>query len=187
MCWAGIVVSVAWAVASSYSSWNTAEVSDAGGPDAWAMLSEEEKDVWDASVLTNLSLHFGQEAFDALTEEEKVEVDFCIWAGCCIHKELNSVKGGNVCMMEFWKKAGLTAPIPLMNWDDAAAAMSGPSVARTRVENVTQAGAVKVASLAGALFNLKDDKKGHHDIFHIFFEFQLGYIITFLDTSNTQY
>ena len=65
--------------------------------------------------------------------------------------------------------------------------MSGPSVARTRVENVTQAGAVKVASLAGALFNDKDDKKGHHDIFRIFFEFQLGYIITFPDTSNTWY
>ena len=55
------------------------------------------------------------------------------------------------------------------------------------IQNVTQAGAVKVASLAGALFNHKDDKKGHHDIFRIFCEFQLGYIITFPDTSNTWY
>jgi hypothetical protein len=48
-------------------------------------------------------------------------------------------------------------------------------------------GAVKVASLAGALFNHKDDKKGHHDIFQIFFESSLGYIFSFPDTSNTRY
>ena len=61
------------------------------------MLSEEKKAVQDAVFLTNLNLCFGQEAFDALTEEEKVEVDFFIRAGCCTHKELNSVKGGNAC------------------------------------------------------------------------------------------
>jgi hypothetical protein len=104
-----------------------------------------------------------------------------------MHKELNSVKGGNAPMMEFWKKACLTGPVPLMNRDNAAAAMGGPSNARTRADNVTQAGAVKVASLAGALFNHKDDKKGHHDIFRIFFESSLGYIFSFPDTSNTQY
>jgi hypothetical protein len=161
-------------------------ISEAGGPDAWAMLSEEEQAVKNAAVLTNLCLRIGQEAFDALTEEQKIEVNFFIWAGCCMHKELNSVKGGNARMMEFWKKAGLTGPIPLMNRDNAAAAIAGPSSARTRVENVTQAGAVKVASLAGALFNHKDDKKGHHDIFRIFFESMLGYIFSFPDTSNMQ-
>ena len=163
------------------------KITEAGGPDAWAMLSEEEQAVQNAALLTNICLRFGQEAFDALTEEQKIEVDFFIWAGCCMHKELNSVKGGNAHMMEFWKKACLTGPVPLMNRDNAAAAMGGPSNARTRAENVTQAGAVKVASLAGALFNHKDDKKGHHDIFRIFFESSLGYIFSFPDTSNTQY
>lgn len=163
------------------------KIADAGGPNAWAMLSAEEQAACDVIVYKNICLHFGQAAYDALTEAEKNEVDFFIWAGCCMHKELNSVKGGNTHMTEFWKKSGLIVPIPLMNRDNAAAATAGTSAAQTRAENVTQAGAVKTASLAGALFNHKDDKKGHHDIFRIFFESHLGCIFTFPDTSNTRY
>jgi hypothetical protein len=51
-------------------------ISDAGGPDAWAMLSGEEKATQDAAVIKNICIRFGQAAFDALTEEQKIEVDF---------------------------------------------------------------------------------------------------------------
>jgi hypothetical protein len=104
-----------------------------------------------------------------------------------MHKELNSMKGGNASLMAFWEKAGIQGPMPLMNRDNAAASALGSSAAKHRAENITQAGGVKTTSLAGALFNHKDDKKGHHDIFRDFFESKLGYPIAFPDTSNTQY
>ena len=87
----------------------------------------------------------------------------------------------------FWKSADLEGPIPLMNRDNAAAAAGGSSDARSRAENISQAGGVKTASLADALLNNKDDKKGHHDTFHIYFESILGYVFSFPDTSNTRY
>ena len=64
------------------------KIADAGGPEAWEMLSEKEKAECDANVYKKICIQFGQEAFKALTEDEKTEVDFFIWAGCCMHKSL---------------------------------------------------------------------------------------------------
>ena len=36
--------------------------------------------------------------------------------GCCMHKELNSVKGGNSFMMVWWVEAGATGPVLLNEW-----------------------------------------------------------------------
>jgi hypothetical protein len=74
-----------------------------------------------------------------------------------MHKEMNSVKGGNRAMMAFWAEAGLVGPIQLMNLDNAAAASAGTSAAKKRAEEISQAGAVKAISLAGAIFHHKDD------------------------------
>jgi hypothetical protein len=163
------------------------KIEDAGGADAWAVLSEKEQADRNAIIYKKLCTRFGQSAYDALTEEEKNEVDFFIWAGCCMHKELNSVKGGNMALVAFWEKAGITAPIPLMNRDNTAAAELGSSEAKTRAEKVTQAGAMKTTSLAGAIFNHKDDKKGHHDVWMDYIEDKLGHLVSFPDTSNTRY
>ncbi|KAJ6534066.1 hypothetical protein DFH09DRAFT_1092225 [Mycena vulgaris] len=82
---------------------------------------------------------------------------------------------------------GHTGPIQLMNKDNAAAASCGPSEAKTRTEEVSEGGGVKLTSLAGMLFHHKDAKKGQGDLFRIFFEDKLGYQINFPDTSNTRY
>jgi hypothetical protein len=162
------------------------KIADAGGPNAWALLSEKEQLARDQTVYLQICLRYGQTAYDALSEADKNEVDFFVWAGCCMHKELNSVKGGDSSMQAFWVEEGLTPPMQLMNRDNAAAASFGPSEARSRAEKVSQAGGTKVTSLAGALFNHKDKKKGHQDLFKWFFGL-LGFFITFPDTSNTRY
>ena len=68
-------------------------------------------------------------------------------------------------MMAWWSKVGLTGPIKLMNQDNSAAAASDSSTVRNRALNVSGAGGVKLTSLAGAIFNHKDDKKGQQDSF----------------------
>jgi hypothetical protein len=102
-----------------------------------------------------------------------------------MHKELNAVKGGNTAMMAFWAQNGLQPPIKLYNCDNEAVALGGTSAAQKRAQDVSQAGAMKMTSLAGAIFKHKDDKKGQHDTFCAFFLEHLGYPILFPDTSNT--
>ena len=49
------------------------------------------------------------------------------------------------------------------------------------------AGTVKLTTFSGVIFNHKDDKKGQHDTFCVFFIEHLGYPLQFPDTSNTWY
>ncbi|KAF8954451.1 hypothetical protein BDZ97DRAFT_1590776, partial [Flammula alnicola] len=166
---------------------NNQKIQDAGGVEAWDALSEAEKDRRDAEVYKKLCLRFGEEAWSKLSAEELREAQLFVWAGCCMHKEMNSVKGGAKALASFWKEAGLIGPIKLMNRDNAAAASLGPSSANDRAVEVSEGGAVKLTSLAGAIFNHKDQKKGQQDTCRIFFEDRLGYAIHFPDTSNTRF
>jgi hypothetical protein len=59
-------------------------------------------------------------------------VDFFVWAGCCMHKDLNAVKGGNTHMQAWWRHNGVDGLVLLMNHDNAAAASGGPSTAQAR-------------------------------------------------------
>ncbi|KAF8572907.1 hypothetical protein K439DRAFT_1625448 [Ramaria rubella] len=118
---------------------------------------------------------------------EKEVIDWFVCCGCCMHKELNTVKGGNSQMMKWWDKNGIPGPIKLMNQDNAAAAHAGAGPACVCATDVSQGGAVKATSLAGAVFCHKDDKKGQQDSLKFFFEDMVGYTISFPDTSNTHY
>ena len=80
-----------------------------------------------------------------------------------MYKEMNSVKGGNTALVAWWVEAGLLGLIKLMNKDNVATAAASPSRACDRVEDVSQARGVKLASLAGAIFHHKDNKKGQQD------------------------
>jgi len=59
--------------------------------------------------------------------------------------------------------------------------------ARERAGTVSQGGAVKLTSLAGAVFSNKDKKKGQQDSLQVYLEETIGYMVRFLDTSNTHY
>jgi hypothetical protein len=112
------------------SDLNLKKFVDAGGEEAWNLLSAEEQDQRNAEVAQQMVQTFGQEAYDKLTDKQKMEADFFIWAGCCMHKDLNAHKGGNMQLMFYWPKNNLVGPIVLMNKDNAAAAVLGTSAAK---------------------------------------------------------
>ncbi|PCH39157.1 hypothetical protein WOLCODRAFT_21365 [Wolfiporia cocos MD-104 SS10] len=168
------------------------------GERALALMTQEEliPVLWEESTWT-IKAAGGMEKWDQLSEDEqdqqhsdeKHHVDLFIWGGCCMHKELNSVKGGNTKMTSFWSKARLTGPLLLMNRDNDAAAAIGGTAVRSMAEEVSEGGGVKTTKLAGAIFRHKDDKKGQQGTYRIFFEASsaIGVIVHFPDTSNTRY
>ena len=166
---------------------NEEKITEAGGPTAWDALSLEEQVKRNAESHHKVCVLLGEGVFEQLSSDEKKEVNFLVWAGCCMHKEMNSVKGGNTAMMAYWSEEGLTGPIKLMNRDNAAAAAAGTSQAKDQANDVSQAGGVKLTSLAGAVFKNKDDKKCQQNTLRYFFETKIRYMVTFPDTSNTIY
>lgn len=164
---------------------------EVGGADAWDALPATERSEREAEILTNVLLAFGEEEFSKLSDEEKRHLEFFIWVGCGCHKELNTMKCGNVAMMLFWDEHGLAGPILLANRDNAAVInnikdLESLSPAEQRALDVTIRGAVKAASIAGYMFNHKDDKKGQQDTYKWWFE-KCGIKLNFPDTSSTRY
>jgi hypothetical protein len=56
---------------------------------------------------------------DGLPDDEQRAAEFLVQAGCCMHKDLNSVKGGNTVMMDSWELNGFERPMLLANKDNA--------------------------------------------------------------------
>ncbi|KAI0685453.1 hypothetical protein C8T65DRAFT_517498, partial [Cerioporus squamosus] len=69
-------------------------VAAAGGPSAWEALREVEQIKQSHEAIRRATVRFGEVQFSALPATEKWVTDLFIWAGCCMHKELNTVKGG---------------------------------------------------------------------------------------------
>jgi hypothetical protein len=72
---------------------NEEKIQNAGGQAGWDSLPAEEQDCRNAALHGILCQRYGQELFDALFLERKREVDLFVWAGCCMHKDLNAHKG----------------------------------------------------------------------------------------------
>ncbi|KAF8892405.1 hypothetical protein CPB85DRAFT_1482410 [Mucidula mucida] len=168
---------------------NHEKIQAAGGMDAWMALPEEEKRRQDVQVHGDLCMSFGQKEWVNLSAEQRMEAEALVWCGCCMHKEMNSVKGGVRAMTLFWESIGGPGPIKLMNKANSAAAANSAkgSAAETHAAEVSEGGAVKLTSLVGAVFNHKDDKKGQQETFKSYFEEFLGYRVSCPDTSNTRF
>ncbi|KAF8574953.1 hypothetical protein K439DRAFT_1623944 [Ramaria rubella] len=69
-------------------------ITAAGGPQGWDALPQMEKEEQNAQTYQDICLELGNEAFAKLTDTEKEVIDWFVWCGCCMHKELNMVKGG---------------------------------------------------------------------------------------------
>ncbi|KZS94295.1 hypothetical protein SISNIDRAFT_426536, partial [Sistotremastrum niveocremeum HHB9708] len=159
-----------------------------GGHENWQLLSDEERERHHKEMLKSLHRELGDRGFALLSSEDQQKETQFVWVGCSMHKELNAVKGGNTAMVGYWVISGIPGPRKLMNRDNAAAAAEpGPSAAKLRAIETSIGGAIKATSLAGAVFNHKDDKKGQQDTFRWFFVAMLGYAVDFPDTSNTRY
>lgn len=158
-----------------------------GGPVVWQQLDTATQARHHNELWASIARRYGQAAFDAMTPSEKRAADFFVWTGCCMHKDLNAVKGGNARMQQYWSKAGV-APVKLMNADNAAATSLDPSsAAAARARDISGFGAVKTVTLLGMHCRNKNDKLGQQDTTGIFFELHTGRPLTFPDTSNTRF
>ena len=166
---------------------NEKKICDVGGAGAWNALSTSEQNEINSKTHHDLCVDLGKNAFAGLSAEEQREIDCLVWAGYCMHEEMNSVKGGYAAMVAWWIGMGLPGPIKLMNKANAAAAQAGPGPAQNQAVDASQSGGVKLTSLAGAVFHHKDNKKGQQDTLQLYFEAKISYMISFPDTSNTQY
>jgi len=71
------------------------KIAEAGGLDGWHALSDAEQLEANAKAMSAIVLQLEHKAYSQLPEDEKCKVDFFIWVGCAMHKDLNCVKGGN--------------------------------------------------------------------------------------------
>ncbi|KAJ7614884.1 hypothetical protein FB45DRAFT_758123, partial [Roridomyces roridus] len=171
-------------------------VREAGCLQAYDALSVEQQLELKDATWTRISQDIGEREFAKLTPEQKSDIDLSLWAGCCMHKELNAFKGGVNAMAEFWWdilfKMGLQShidlgPCKLYNRDNAASAKAAGTDAAMRAEGVSFGGAIKLVSLCGAIFRHKDRKRGQQDSLRFFFDLKVGFIICFPDTSNSHF
>jgi hypothetical protein len=93
-----------------------------------------------------------------------------------MHRDLNCVKGGNAEMTTWWDENNVTGPILLANKDNAAVLKQADdsddfTSAEQRAYDVLSGGGIKLASLAGMLYNNKNDKIGQQDMYQQFFLF----------------
>lgn len=163
-------------------------VTAAGGIAGWESLSDTERKVRHNAAFSDFVRAIGQAEFDKLTDGEKQSVDLFIWGGCCMHKNMNVFKGGVVAMQQWWPDNNHAGPLKMYNRDNGAAVTLGEGTsAATRAEDRTTGGAIKVASLAGAIFRHKDRKRGQQDTLRYFWDHETGFNICFPDTSNTRF
>jgi len=109
-------------------------IAAAGSSKQWDLLSPAEQSARNKSTYAKLLQTIGEEEFQKLIEEEKSAIDLFIWAGCCMHKELNTFKAGCKAFPGFWKSNNLEPPVKLMNKDNRAAAELGNASTKGRAD-----------------------------------------------------
>ena len=166
-------------------------VKDLGGQEKWNESPEEDQKERIAKMTEGIVIDLGKDAYEMLSDSEKRILKLFIWAGCGCHKDLNTVKAGYTEMASWWGENGIQPPVLLANRDNAAVLKDISSEqgivtpAQERAFEMTSKGAIKATQLAGAIFNHKDDKKGHHNTFRYWWKEHVGIDFTFPDTSNT--
>ncbi|PBK91256.1 hypothetical protein ARMGADRAFT_932911 [Armillaria gallica] len=163
-------------------------ITKAGGIQLWEALSDADKQRQHKEMYLKIVCEIGQDDFEKLSSEEKENVDFLIWAGCCMHKDMNAFKGGVQSMESYWEEMKIKGPIKMYNCDNAATSELAPDTsASKRADDKSKGGAIKASSLAGAIFRHKDRKRGQQDTLRFFFDHKIGFSICFPDTSNTRF
>ncbi|KAG8700106.1 hypothetical protein FRC09_006172 [Ceratobasidium sp. 395] len=129
----------------------------------WRELPAEKQSALMHNAWLALALQIGKDKFQKLSTKSQFEVDFFAWTGCCMHKELNTVKGSVSQMSSAWDKLCSAPPIPLKNKFEAAKST------QPNAEDKHTRGGIKLTTV--------DD----------FFKKTFGYSNQFPDTSNTRY
>ena len=179
-----------------YSKAHKEMIKSAGGQSKWNGLSENVKADKQAKMVEGILAKQGREAFENLEENEQQFLRLFIWAGCGCHKDHNTVRGGYAAMSALWDFLDLPGPVLLANRDNdpviqerTTALKEGdvPTLAQQRAFEKSSCCAIKTAQIAGAIFNHKDNKKGHHDVFRFWWWVHVGTPFTFPDTSNNRF
>jgi hypothetical protein len=162
----------------------------------WEKLTPEEQCVlFDASFRSFL-ITTGEVEHESLSPEEQANVDLFLWHGCCMHKDLNATRSGDVRMRTIYKDHPLIpSPIPLKNkWQKTSVPVATPTLlnseadgASCQTEEFYACGGTKLTTLAGAIFNHKDAAKGVHKTVQDWFILEYGHAHVFPDTSNVRY
>lgn len=170
------------------------KIEDIGGVEAWNSLSDDEKQSCEALMMESIALTIGEEVYQNLSEEDRWQLDLYLRMGCILHKDMNIFKYANNAMVKCHTESpDLPRPILLANRDNAATlSRSSGSTTLTEIEqravDVSGSGGVKATSIAGAIFNHKDDKKGQQDSHRIYFhDVKAGISKKFPNTSNIRY
>ncbi|KAF8312380.1 hypothetical protein DL93DRAFT_2168471 [Clavulina sp. PMI_390] len=157
-----------------------------GGILGWLSLSGEEKMRRIEETHLAFIQVYGREAYAQLPDEEKLMTSRIVWAGCAMHKEMNCFKVAAKGAAGYWESVGKLGPILLMNKSNATAAATSDA-ARKHVNQVSEGGAIKLTSIAGAVFNHREDTRGEGDQIRVWFEKFVGLLLQFPDVSNTRY
>ncbi|KAI5899530.1 uncharacterized protein SCHCODRAFT_01146520 [Schizophyllum commune H4-8] len=172
-----------------------AAISEAGGSAAWVQLSGEERAARNLGVMEALARSLGRTLLDRMNPAERGKLSRFLWSGCCMHKELNSVKGGDEAMRNYYDEhPDVPRPVLLANRDNAAVlrqVQDGEQLTSAEMHALVMSscGAIKATTLGGMICNNKDKKKGQHDTYVWFFQTTLGLSSShvFPDVSNTQF
>lgn len=157
---------------------NQKKIAAVGGIEVWEAMQTHEQDVIDELHVQQMLERLGKQAHAGLPDDIRRAMDFFIRAGCCMHKDLNSVKGGVKAMVAWYQEHNKPPPILLANKDNDVTLrnMGSTSIPRTAVEqhalDNTFRGGIKAASIAGAIFNNSNKKKGQQDTYRNFFEYE---------------
>ena len=165
-----------------------AQLEKLGGYGAWEALSTEAKESADMEVVQEV----GKRVFDGLPESERKRLSCFIRTGCCMHKDLNTVKAGDREMQESWAAANKRPPMLLANKDNSAvldmcADPLNPTPAEKRAAESSKRGGSHATMLGGMICRNKDKKKGQQDTYNFYMLKNVGHDVPYPDVSNTRY
>ncbi|KAF8160013.1 hypothetical protein B0H34DRAFT_797195 [Crassisporium funariophilum] len=159
-----------------------------GGYDVWNSTSEDVRARADVDIVREV----GRQVLAGMSDKDRERLTLFIRTGCCMHKDLNTVKGGDKAMQAFWKETKKTPPILLANKDNAAVLSVSnhalePTAAERRAAEVSKRGASHATMLGGLICRNKDKKKGQQDTYDWYMEEKVGNRVPYPDVSNTRY
>ncbi|KAG1797723.1 uncharacterized protein HD556DRAFT_1306346 [Suillus plorans] len=149
-----------------------------GGLDMWNVLPLHEHDTHELLLKQDLAEKVRNRIVDGLPDYEWRAAEFLVRAGCCMHKDLNSVKGRNMTMMDSWELNGFKCPMLLANKDNAATLhqpsetgilSTFPDTSNTRYQSYCKAAAKLLTYLNEYIAFLEQvrDKKEKRNFSHI--------------------
>ncbi|PPQ84189.1 hypothetical protein CVT26_012756 [Gymnopilus dilepis] len=131
---------------------------------------ENESDLDRATVTKLIEKIVGQTVLDSMSDHDREVLLAITFAGCCAHKDMNAFKYGTTKLERGWEERNKTPPVLLANKANAATIRLGnaDSAAVQQAIDSSSRGGVKLVSLAAALFNHSDDKRGYQEMHRVF-------------------